>query len=72
MALLWINCCKGRGNCPEVAIDSHIHIKDDHGGEIKLTAEEYLLVSRAVREQLNRLVENNDNNQLLEIFAKKL
>lgn len=39
--LTWKNTCCRKGGCPEVAIDNeHIYIKDDHGGQIKLTLDE--------------------------------
>lgn len=43
----WTTCCRGRrSNCPLVAVeDGIIYIRDDHGGEIRLTIPEYQMVT---------------------------
>lgn len=66
----WFNCCKGRGNCPHAAVDEYIHIKDDHGGKVKLTPEEYLLVVRRVKELLLEKLDPKNPGKLLALFKK--
>ena len=35
--LKWTTCCKGRANCPEIALDGDkVHIKDDYGSKVTL------------------------------------
>lgn len=44
----WVSCCRGRKNCPSVALDDeHLLIKDDDGSvaKIKLEAVEGLLLT---------------------------
>jgi hypothetical protein len=43
----WTTCCRGRrSSCPQVKVeDGFIYIRDDHGGEIKLTIPEYQMVT---------------------------
>jgi hypothetical protein len=40
--LTWKSICCRKGGCPEVAVDEKglIYIKDDHGGQVKLTPDE--------------------------------
>lgn len=39
--LTWKSCCRKR-NCPEYAFDGEfIHIRDDFGGQIKLTPDQF-------------------------------
>jgi len=34
----WVNCCRGRKNCPKVAVDMGlVWIKDDDGNEVQIT-----------------------------------
>lgn len=42
----WTTCCRGRrSNCPQVKVeDGYVFIKDDFGGQVKLTIPEYQLV----------------------------
>lgn len=52
----WITCCRGKG-CPQIAVDSNfIYIKDDHGGQIKITASEYASISKQIRTEIALLL----------------
>lgn len=59
----WTSCCRGRkSNCPQVKVeDGFVYIRDDRGGEVKLTIPEYQmvfdLISPKVAEELVRSYE---------------
>lgn len=75
----WTACCRGKG-CPQVTIDSDfIYIKDDHGGQIKITASEFSSVTKAVRIMVTNLLrqataKDSDHGQkvLQNLFGKEL
>ena len=36
--MTWQKCCRGRRNCPQVAVEGRtIYIRDDDGNQIKVT-----------------------------------
>ena len=41
--LEWHTCCKGRANCPRVAVERQemVHVSDDFGVETRMTLEEF-------------------------------
>lgn len=75
----WTTCCRGKDGCPEVAVDSeHIYIKDDHGGEIKVTASEFSAISKIIRDKIadllsESLAENSTQSReaLNNLFGKE-
>jgi hypothetical protein len=52
----WQKCCRGRrSECPEIAIDGqYIHIKDDFGGMIVLTLDQFQDVRWKIEESVSR------------------
>ena len=50
----WQNCCRGRKSCPHIAVVGNVvHIRDDHGGEIKLTLDEFQSVQWKLTEVIS-------------------
>ena len=74
----WTACCRGKG-CPQVTIDSDfIYIKDDHGGQIKITTSEFSSVSKTIRVMMTNLLERsmaekdiNSRKTLHKLFGKE-